>query len=73
MKKDELALTLTHPSEMYGSGASLNSNIKSRTRKCQEVQNVCDDKAENAAIHLDSDHHSRDKSIIAQYNYNICR
>lgn len=71
-KEDELALTLTYPSEMYGSGASLNSNIKSRTRKCQ-VQNVCDDKAENAAIHLDFDHQPRDKSIIVEYNYNICR
>lgn len=55
MKENELALTLTHPSEMYGSGASLNSNIKSRPKKCQ-VQNVYDDKAANAAIHLDSDH-----------------
>lgn len=72
MKEDELALTLTHPSEMYRSGASLNSNIKSRTRKCQ-VQNVCDDKAENAATHLDFDHQPRDKSIIAEYNYNTCR
>lgn len=53
MKGDELTLILMHPSGMYGRGTSLNSNIMSRPGNCQEVQNVCDDKAGTAAVHLD--------------------
>lgn len=73
MKGDELTLILMHPSGMYGRGTSLNSNIMSRPGNCQEVQNVCDDKAGTAAVHLDPDHQPRDKSISAQHNYSICR
>lgn len=73
MKEDQLGLTLTHPSGIYRSGASLNSHIISRPRNCQEVQNVCDNKAATAVVHLDPDHHPRDKFISVQHNHSICR
>ena len=73
MKGDELALILTHPSGMYGRGTSLNSNIMSRPGNCQEVQNICDDKAATSAVHLDPDQKPTDKSISVQHNYSICR
>lgn len=73
MKGDEFTLTLTHPSGIYGCGASLNSNIMSRPGNCQEVQDICDDKTATAAVHLDPDHQPRDKSISTQCNYSICR
>lgn len=73
MKGNELALILTHPSGMYGRGTSLNSNIMSRPGNCQEVQNICDDKAATSAVHLDPDQKPTDKSISVQHNYSICR
>ena len=73
MKGDGLALILTHPNGMYGRGTSLNSNIMSRPWNCQEVQNICDDKAATSAVHLDPDQKPTDKSISVQHNYSICR
>lgn len=72
---NERGWTCTYPNTSQWdvwSRTSLNSNIKSRPKKCQ-VQNVYDDKAANVAIHLDSDHQPRDKSIITQNNYNTFR
>lgn len=73
MKWYELALTLTHPSGMHGCGASLNSSIMSRSGNCQEGQNIWDDKAATAAVHLGPDHQPRDKPISTQHNYSISR
>lgn len=71
--KDQLGLTLTHPSGIYRSRTSLNSHIMSRPRNCQEVQNIFDNKVATEAVHLDPDHHPRDKFISARHNYSICR
>ena len=73
MKGDGLALILTHPNGMYGRGTSLNSTIMSRPGNCQEVQNICDDKAATSTVHLDPDQKPTDKSISVQHNYSICR